>query len=204
MNYLAHILISKNNIDYQLGNLLADPLKGKTWDGCPSLLKGGFQMHSHIDGFTDSNKHVQKSKKRLGKKGYLRGVVVDVTFDYLLLKNWEQYVVIDSKTFINRFYDQALKRSAHFPDKARVLIERMAAYDILSSYATMDGLAITFKRIDKRLSDKMLAKESTFSYLPVLESVITKMEVDFGRFFPQLIDHFKEKSGLSKDEYWLK
>ncbi len=31
MNYLAHTLLSKSNIEFQLGNLLADPLKGKRW-----------------------------------------------------------------------------------------------------------------------------------------------------------------------------
>lgn len=29
MNWLAHVLLSENHIEYQLGNLLTDPLKGK-------------------------------------------------------------------------------------------------------------------------------------------------------------------------------
>ena len=204
MNYLAHILISKKEIDYQLGNLLADPLKGKTWEGCTPLYKEGNRMHGYIDGFTDSNKHVQRSKARLGKKGYLRSVVIDVAFDYLLLKNWEQYVEIDSKSFIDGFYEESLKRCSQYPDKAKTFIEKIASYNVLSRYSTFEGLSATFKRIDKRLSSKMLAKESTYSYLTRLEASIPEMDVDFQRFFPDLIHRFKVKSRLQPHEHFLK
>ncbi len=33
MNWLAHIFLSENHIEHQLGNLLTDPLKGKAWEG---------------------------------------------------------------------------------------------------------------------------------------------------------------------------
>ena len=32
MNWLAHVFLSENNIEHQLGNLLADPLKGRAWE----------------------------------------------------------------------------------------------------------------------------------------------------------------------------
>ncbi|WP_456243502.1 ACP phosphodiesterase [Teredinibacter purpureus] len=31
MNYLAHVVLSIKAINDQLGNLLAEPVKGKTW-----------------------------------------------------------------------------------------------------------------------------------------------------------------------------
>jgi len=33
MNWLAHVFLSENHIEHQLGNLLTDPLKDKAWEG---------------------------------------------------------------------------------------------------------------------------------------------------------------------------
>lgn len=55
MNWLAHTLLSSKSIEYQLGNLLADPMKGRWWPGVSDEMVAGFQMHTAIDSFTDSN-----------------------------------------------------------------------------------------------------------------------------------------------------
>ena len=204
MNWLAHILVSKKSIDYQLGNLLADPLKGKVWPGSNSLVHDGFKMHGNIDAFTDSNEHVQKSKSRLGKKGYLKGVVIDIAYDYLLMKNWEKYTNINVESFINQFYRNSEQKITSYPKEARDFVERIIKYNVLSRYSTFEGLQAAFKHIDNRLSSRILAKETTSGYLPVLESQINAIEIDFNYFFPQLVSHFKSKSGFAIHEHWLK
>ena len=41
MNWLAHLFLSEQNVDFQMGNILADPLKGKLWsDASIDLSKG--------------------------------------------------------------------------------------------------------------------------------------------------------------------
>ena len=204
MNWLAHILVSKKTIDYQLGNLLADPLKGKVWPGSNSLVHDGFKMHGSIDAFTDSNEQVQISKSRLGKKGYLKGVVIDIAYDYLLLKNWEQFTNINVESFINQFYQNSAQKIASYPKEAREFVERIIKYNVLSRYSTFKGLQAVFKRVDNRLSSRILAKETASGYLPVLKSQINAIEIDFNCFFPQLVSHFKSKSGFTMHEHWLK
>ena len=204
MNWLAHILVSKKAIDYQLGNLLADPLKGKVWPGSNSLVHDGFKMHGSIDAFTDSNEQVQISKSRLGKKGYLKGVVIDIAYDYLLLKNWEQFTNINVESFINQFYQNSAQKIASYPKEAREFVERIIKYNVLSRYSTFEGLQAVFKRVDNRLSSRILAKETASGYLPVLKSQINAIEIDFNCFFPQLVSHFKSKSGFTMHEHWLK
>lgn len=204
MNWLAHILLSKKSVDYQLGNLLADPLKGRAWGGCHSHVEDGLKMHCSIDTFTDANQHVRRSKSRLGQKGHLKGVVVDIAYDHLLLKHWDRYVEIDFDSFINRFYLDSQKRIKHYPQKAKDFVERVIRSNVLPSYSTLEGLEVAFNRVDKRLSDRILAKESTTSYVNVLRDEISDIERDFELFFPQLIAHFKAKSNLSSEEYWLK
>lgn len=190
-------------IDYQLGNLLADPLKGKGWQGCSSLVLDGIKMHGHIDAFTDANEFVRKSKSRLGDKGHLKGVVVDIAYDYCLLKNWDEYVTISAQSFITEFYREAEQEVAQYPGEIRRFVERIIEHNVLSSYASIDGVSVALMRIDSRLSERILAKETSSSYLSRLESQIDAIEEDFRMFFPQLVSHFKLKSGFLTQDHWL-
>lgn len=204
MNWLAHIFISKKSVDYQLGNLLADPLKGKCWTGANSLVQEGFKMHGSIDAFTDSNEHVKRSKSRLGEKGYLKGVIVDIAYDHLLLQNWEQYAKIDTTSFINEFYHKSEFEIASYPNDAREFVQRLIKSRTLTSYSSFEGLEEAFRRIDNRLSKRILAKETASGYMPILKREMNAIEDDFLFFFPQLVAHFKSKSDLVMQNHWLK
>lgn len=47
MNWLAHVFLSEQNIDFQIGNFLADPLKGRLWeDATIDMKKGMFTIKS--------------------------------------------------------------------------------------------------------------------------------------------------------------
>jgi acyl carrier protein phosphodiesterase len=78
MNWLAHILVSEHSVDYQLGNLLADPLKGRVWPEASDAVRMGFEMHKRIDCFTDQHPIFIRSKHRLGPTGFLRAAVIDM------------------------------------------------------------------------------------------------------------------------------
>ena len=186
MNWLAHIFISRNHIDYQLGNLLADPLKGRGWDGASSELREGLRMHGSIDAFTDVHELVSKSKSRLGVNGYLRGVVIDVAYDHLLLNNWHHYSKVSLERYINTFYRQAASVVDGYPGRARGFVNRVIATKNLTSYGTYKGLELAFRRIDTRLSERVLKRESTTDYLPLLKSEMQGIEEDFHAFFPEL------------------
>ena len=204
MNWLAHILLSENSIDYQLGNLLADPLKGKAWDGASEQLLAGYRMHSSIDVFTDSNAYVRQSKSRLGESGYLKGVVIDIAYDYLLIKNWKRYSKVSFDKFVSTFYRRADGAIASYPDHARAFVKRIIDSEILTSYGSFNGLETAFQRIDVRLSERVAARESAVAYLPVLQQRIDAIGEDFSQFFPQLVAHFKSKAGAPFEHHWLR
>ena len=87
MNWLAHIFLSEQNIDFQIGNYLADPLKGRVWEQASPNLKNGMHVHKIIDSYTDAHREFKRSKLRLGEKGLLKPIIIDLTYDYLLTKN---------------------------------------------------------------------------------------------------------------------
>ena len=86
MNWIAHIFLSELNTDFQIGNYLADPLKGKVWENANENIKKGMYVHKIIDSYTDSHLFFKNSKNKLGSKGLLKAVVIDLTYDYLLTK----------------------------------------------------------------------------------------------------------------------
>ena len=136
MNWLAHLFLSESSIDFQLANILADPLKARLWESASSDMHKGIKVHKIIDSFTDNNEIVKLSIKRLGKSGLLRAVVIDITYDYLLSKNWNKFSSIPLDMFLKTFYTQAKEKTAFFPVKANVFISNLIDKDILNKTET--------------------------------------------------------------------
>ncbi len=202
MNYLAHTLLSKKSIDYQLGNLLADTLKGKPWEGCSQQHLDGMFMHRAIDSFTDANEHIRQAKMRLGQ-GYLKGVVVDIAFDHFVSRYWQQFVGIDFEQFVDNFYRHSVLQISQLPEAGRVFIEKVVHYDFFHLYGDFDKLQHVFKKFDQRLSTRILQRESTLQYFPLLEKNYTELESDFLQFFPELVAFFISRSGADKTEHYF-
>jgi acyl carrier protein phosphodiesterase len=204
VNWLAHIFLSDNSIDYQLGNLLADPLKGRSWESASPQFENGIAMHGSIDAFTDSNALFLRSKSRLGRKGYLRAVVIDIAYDHCLINYWGRYSKVGLESFVTAFYENASAAVEDYPDDARLFVRRLIDHRVLASYGTFSGLETAFQRLDYRLSERMLARESALDYLPVLKREMVGIEEDFVQFFPLLVEHFKTQTGTPLDDHWLK
>lgn len=202
MNWLAHIFISEDNIEFQIGNYLADPLKGKLWVGASDSIAKGMFIHKTIDSYSDSHELFKKSKSRLGTSGLLRGVVIDLTYDYLLTKHWKKYCKIDINSFLNEFYIQAQKQVPHLPPKAKIPLERMIKYKTLNNYKTLDELQLAFSRLDKRLSPRLANRDTSSSYSKKVKKNINKIEDDFLEFFPSLCNEIKKHLDSTKLSHW--
>ena len=203
MNWLAHALLSEDNIHYQLGNILADPLKGKPWEGANSAVANGIRMHKEIDKFTDTSKHVIDCKNIIGKSGRLRGIVIDIYFDYLLTKNWDSYSKVELNEFLTVLYVRAQKEIMDYPGPIQKHINNIIRFNVLGSYASLAGVEAALKRIDQRLSRLLLAKESTIEYLPYIEAHEEILESYFNEFFPLLIQYFMSRSSVTSREHWI-
>lgn len=127
MNWLAHVLLSENHIEHQLGNLLTDPLKGKAWEGASSYVHRGIEMHIHIDTFTDTHPIVSQSKTLLTRRGHLKGVVLDILYDHFLSLHWDKYCTVPREIFLERFRAKALVAIGNYPEDAQRVISRVVA-----------------------------------------------------------------------------
>lgn len=202
MNWLAHLFLSEKNIDHQLGNLLADYCKGRAWDGASPGFVQGLAMHKRIDAFTDRHPAVLLSKSRLGAKGHLKGVIIDLTYDLFLTAHWNHYSTIAFDQFIETFYAEATAVVAAYPQQPRAFVINLIQADYLRSYGDLNGLAEVFSRIDRRLSHNILKRESVTGYLPLVACELENIEQDFLDFFPDLLTHVRAGSNDYRLGHW--
>ncbi len=188
MNWLAHILLSELNINFQIGNYLADPLKGRVWDEANIDIKKGMELHKLIDSYTDNHSIFIQSKKRLGDKGLLKSVVIDLTYDYLLTKNWDIFCSIPIDIFLQNFYIQANQQLQYLPHEVGFHLQKLIKYDILNKYRDLEQLKKSFIRVDKRLSSRLLKRDQASSYFERVSYHIKDIEDDFLIFFPELCE----------------
>ena len=201
MNWLAHIFLSELNIESQLGNLLNDVCKGRVWSGAPNLVKDGMRMHQKVDSFTDSHREFEKSKVLLGR-GLLRGVVIDLTYDLLLTRHWDRYSNISREVFLNKFYERAEVAIQEYPLGVQEFVKGLINSDHLRHYQDFNDLEQTFIRVDKRLSQRLLKKESTLYYLPLVIREYSRIEQHFLDFFPELLKYVAKESNLAQLNHW--
>lgn len=191
MNWLAHVLLSEEKVDFQLGNYLADPLKGKAWESASDDLKKGISIHKLIDSYTDNHEIVSLSKSRLREHGLLRGVIIDLTYDYLLSKHWEKFTTVSRERFVTDFYANAAKRAPALPEHPQRLVHKLVKQDRLNKYNSLEQLHNVFISVDSRLSPRLLARETVSGYIKDVERVSTGLEKDFLTFFPDLRNYLR-------------
>jgi len=202
MNWLAHIFLSEYNIEFQVANYLADPLKGKAWDNANINIQNGMKIHKLIDSYTDSHTLFKKSKNRLGHKGLLKAVVIDLTYDYLLTKNWNSFSKIPLDIFLNDFYINSHKILPSLPTHAAVPLKRMIDFDLLNKYQNLEQLNEAFLRVDKRLSTRLASRDkASFYYDRVCEN-IERIEKDFLEFFPELCKEVEKNTNKEFLTHW--
>jgi acyl carrier protein phosphodiesterase len=202
MNWLAHIFLSEQKIDFQIGNFLADPLKGRLWENASMDMIKGMKTHKIIDSYTDSHEIVSISKRRLREKGLLKPVIIDLTYDYFLTKNWNEFCKIPIEEFSEVFYHQANQRIPYLPKHTNEPIQNMIQRDLLNKYHNLDQLKISFERMDKRLSPRLKQRETASSYIDDVLKNIDYLENDFLEFFPQLCDKIKDDLNKDKIKHW--
>jgi acyl carrier protein phosphodiesterase len=193
MNWLAHILLSEPNVENRLGNLLGDLVKGKNLDGLDRALRRGVDRHYAIDKFTDSHATVKISKRRIDKEySKFSGILIDVFYDYLLVKNWQLYSSTTFCDFTAEIYDSFKNYPGDLPQSTRQIIEQMIEGEWLNSYQQLAGVEYALKRIDARITARMGDRIKLVNAMPILERECLNLDRDFNSFFPHLQHHIQD------------
>ena len=197
MNFLAHIYLSNNNKSIQIGNFIADSVKGRRYEEYPKEIKIGILLHRQIDWFTDNNDIVKKSKRRLDKRyGHYKGVIIDIFYDHFLAKNWEKYSDVPLGKFSQEFYVNLQNNLNDLPERAKTITLYLIEGDWLTNYASLEGIEKVLIGMNKRTN------EISQMHLAIhdLELHYKEFEEDFTSFFKILCDISAQKlSELNKE-----
>jgi len=194
MNWVAHVFLSKPCVHFQLGNLIADFVKGRPWLGIHPSTEAGLRMHRTIDAFTDSHPIAQRSQQRLRDKGYLRAVVIDLSYDHMLIKNWSRYGSNSSaRVFLDNFYNEAEQVLDDYPAEINQFVSSIIAADTLGRYAEVKGIQRGMRKVDFRLSERVLRRERATDYFDDVVREYDNIEADFLEFFPSLQRHVAQQ-----------
>jgi acyl carrier protein phosphodiesterase len=197
LNWLAHVLLSEPDVEFRLGSLLADIVKGPDRVGMRPLFLAGMQQHQVIDAFTDTDEIVRRSRGRVGMPGeyrLVRGIVIDVFYDHLLALDWDRYSAQPLDEFTARFYADVKAHPFPLPTAAQVAVDRMLEHDALGSYRTLEGVEGALRRVSVRLQARTGKEFHLDRALPELVAHLEELRADFAEFFPGLRAHLAQRS----------
>ena len=187
LNYIAHIHIGSHTKTNLLGNFLGDFVKGSQLQYLPFEIEQGIRLHRRIDVFTDSHPFIIELKKNFPRDiRRMAGVIIDIYFDYLLMRTWERYSNTHFDIIFSNFYQQleqfSLPNNTHFNQQA----ERLKIHQWLNQYMNIETCFQAFVSIENRLKNRVLfATEAQFFLL----QHSNQLESSFQQFYPECLDH---------------
>lgn len=185
MNYLAHILLSNNKSQIQVGNFIGDFVKGKKLNHFPKQIAKGIILHRKIDEFTDSHPIVRETVAFMRPTfGRYSAIILDMYFDFLLANNFKLYSPKKSLRFFSfQFYYNILLNYRHLPKKVKNFIFHFIFTSRLQKYKTYHGLKQSLEIMEKYKSSAINPALS----ISFLKQNRSELEKNFHQFMPEII-----------------
>jgi len=192
VNWLAHVFLSEPNVEFRLGNLLADLVRGDARAAVSAEFARGAEAHRRIDAYTDAHPIVRRSRHRISAAHRrFSGVLVDVFYDYFLANRWARYSTVALDEFTSSFYADARASQIELPADAAMTIDRIARYDLLGSYREVAGVERSLRRVSMYLTQRWKRDFALEKSVADLREHEAELGADFAEFFPQLEAHLR-------------
>lgn len=183
LNYLAHLLLSCDEEELLVGNFLGDHVSNADLPEFSAGIQRGVRLHRAIDTYMDNHPVVRQGIHRLhARHGKYAGVVMDVLYDYLLAEQWDTFGVGTLQQFADQTYAVLLRHQPAMPERVQAFLPRMVADNWLVQYGTRAGVAFTFSRLQRRISQPQFLEDALLS----LDEHKAALSAEFALFFPDM------------------
>ena len=152
VNYLGHLYLAGSDPDMQVGGLLGDFVKGPLRGDYPPRIEAGIRLHRRIDVLCDSLPATRQLLevfptpwRRYG------GVVIDVVFDHLLARRWDDFHPQPLGDFCQTFYRVLAGHRDLLPERAQAFCDRAPSLHWLESYRDPAQIPRVLAHIGQRL-----------------------------------------------------
>lgn len=134
-------------------NLFGDFVKGSKFDNFSEKTQNGIRLHRKIDHFIDNHPKVLELRKILSPNlPKVSGIAIDIYFDHLLAKNWNQFHASDYQTFLNAFFEYNHLSDDVYPTNFNIFIATLKHHQWIRHYGSFWGLEKMSEGISKRIS----------------------------------------------------
>lgn len=182
MNFLAHLHLADNSKTSLAANLAGDFAKGNIAD-CPKHLQQGIWLHRQIDTLTDSHELtkdlLQKFPVSLRRSA---PILIDLAFDHMLAKYWDEYHNDSLQVFSASAYDQ-IDACKQLPEALLQIAPKIRSENWLMAYESRKGLNQAIESVAKRVSKPEIFNGAT----KAVETLDIEIEIAFRTFYPQLM-----------------
>lgn len=160
MNYLGHIYFSNNDPQLAVANLFGDFIKGKKYLEYPEHVQKGVLLHRKIDHFIDHHFEVLHLIHRIRPDlPKVAPIAVDIYFDHLLAKNWEQYHPVPLTAFLADLYSKIDLSNELYPSHFKQFISLLIERNWINHYASEEGLYRMCQGVSSKLSFENALKQ---------------------------------------------
>ncbi|MEX0914432.1 MAG: ACP phosphodiesterase [Wenzhouxiangellaceae bacterium] len=186
MNHLAHVVLAGPDPDHRLGAFLGDHVKGVTaLDALPQELARGVRLHRRVDSWSDAHPAVVALRAQTGPdwRRY-SGVILDVLFDAMLVRNWHLYKATPLEEYGRQIDDLLTRRQSELPPRLLRFSLWARQVGLWTRYDERAMLDEIFYRLAQRHGRCSPLSQGT----QLLDRLEPKIEQTFSELFPWLQD----------------
>lgn len=185
MNHLAHSVLSCNDQDLLMGNMLTDFVKLKEAQMIHEDFQKGITLHRFIDKFMDSHSITKEAVNILRpSQGKYASVSIDLLWDYMLARNWDRYQTEPVKDYANFIYEGLENSYDRLPDHLIERFQSLISYKFLEQYSE----EWRFQKVLERMQKRAKFKANFDQLLPDIANEFVVLEKLFNEFFPLAIE----------------
>jgi acyl carrier protein phosphodiesterase len=183
MNFLAHAVLSFQQPELIVGNMISDFVKGKKKFAYTGGIFAGIELHRKIDGFTDEHP-VTAEAKEIFRPAYrlYSGPIMDVIYDHFLANDASVFPDGRLETFAQETYDTIERFAALVPPHFNQVFHYMRTQNWLYGYRTEAGMERSLRGLVRR-SAFLTESETAFR---IFREHYDRLGSLYHSFFPQV------------------
>ena len=160
-------------------------MKGRKFNDFEKDIQKGILIHREIDRYTDTHKVVHRSKSVLTEKyRHYSGVIVDIFYDHILAKNWNDYSKKPLLDYTLDVYGILEANHEILPYRVQQMLKYMIPGNWLYNYRSIEGIGQVLSGMSRRTKFESGMENAVNE----LEEFFDEFENDFRIFFPDLIN----------------
>lgn len=184
MNYVGHIQLAQHSSTSKLGNFLGDFVKGSDLSSFSAQIQQGIELHRAIDSFTDNHPVTVNLRQCFPSEvRRMAGVIIDVYFDHLLCKHWQNYSSESQNKVLDGFYTELESTKLSVSTRFKRVKQGLIEYRWLAEYIEVDAVIRAYRSIEQRINSKITFADRAADLIIKRE---TELQSAFAQLYPEL------------------